>query len=774
MKLSLTRNILTLTFSIWCFLPSILYGQDIFSSQAKHALYHLQKYQQSGAHFRLGSDLAQSDIPKSIQKELGITKHMGRYFVDALIMADNSLNRESLTDIGIIVSAKAGNVWSIRIPVEKLNTVSTLKGIKALDTGTKMKLLTDHVEKESTTNLLGIKNQVPYFYGDSVIVGIIDNGFDYTHPTFFDRNTKKSRISRAWNQIYNADESGLNVAPPTGYDYGMELVNLQNIIASIDTASYLHKQLYLNDGSNYSHGTRVTHIAAGSGLGTNSVNRGVAPAAQIVLVAIDDDWSSANIVDAIQYIFDYASSVNKPAVINLSFGTNIGPHDGTSLLSQAFNNLSGEGRILVGAAGNDGDAKTHLSHVFTKRSTVSTFLGIRDHITLSNEVVDSWASPGTAFSLKVMVNKNTAKIGETAFISSTSNGVFSDTIYHGTDTAFIEIISQRTNFLNRRPNIQVRISTNRGTDELSFALAFNAANTTIHSWCNIGFLDLGLPNYIAGNSSYTIVDGQTAEEIITVGAYVTRNVFTNIYGYDQNFEDEFEIDEIAPFSSQGPTLDKRTKPDITAPGAAIISSISSFDDGYELFYDEEDNPVTSAFTSPINGRVYRYGAESGTSFASPLVTGSVALMLEANPTLTPQHVAAILKTTARRDVFTGYIPWKGNNTWGWGKIDIQAAVREAVRTNAHFQGTVVIRHKLNVYPNPSYGEFTISLKDFSNKQLALKLTDQWGETHIKKKVFVESALQEVSFDVHGLKEGIYVLQVFDGKEHYQTKVFIKK
>ncbi|MFR0835150.1 MAG: hypothetical protein ACLSG8_02135 [Barnesiella sp.] len=69
--------------------------------------------------------------------------------------------------------------------------------------------------------------------------------------------------------------------------------------------------------------------------------------------------------DAIKYIYDYADEQEIPAVINMSLGTEMGPHDGTSLRDIMADEMAGEGRILVGAAGNNGLVDMHISKTFT-------------------------------------------------------------------------------------------------------------------------------------------------------------------------------------------------------------------------------------------------------------------------------------------------------------------------------------------------------------------------------------------------------------------------
>ncbi len=491
-------------------LPISFYAaaQSNLSASAKNVLQIIEKSQQDAT-----SKKGKSELTAKVQQELGIiTKNNVQYIATLIKVDDVTIDTKALNTLGVITNTKARDIWTVQVPIEIFSKLSTIKGIKAIDTGGKMKLLMDEVRKDTKTDKVhqGI-NLAQAYFGNNVVVGIIDIGFDYTHPNFYDPVTKKSRISRIWNQMVDDKllaSIGIFLPPsstPTGYNYGMELVNLDQIITNIDTSKYKDKamQFYLSDGSGYYHGTHVAGIATGSGWGKNGKYQGIAPHAEIVLV-LDRTTSSSSVVDAIQYIYNYAASVHKPAVINFSAGTHIGPHDGTSLLCQGINNLTGEGKIMVGAAGNDGSSKKHLFYSFKTNDTVFTSLKNRIKIALSGDIVECWASPNTNFSAKVMIYKNGNKIGETKFVPASLNKTMRDTIYNGPDTAFIKIATEAANPNNNRSNIQIKLNRYKGPS-LTYHLAFTGTHTDLHAWCdNSAFLSTDQPKYISGNSSYTI------------------------------------------------------------------------------------------------------------------------------------------------------------------------------------------------------------------------------------------------------------------------------
>jgi minor extracellular serine protease Vpr len=258
--------------------------------------------------------------------------------------------------------------------------------------------------------------------------------------------------------------------------------------------------------------------------------------------------------------------------------------------------------------------------------------------------------------------------------------------------------------------------------------------------------------------------------MIAVGAYATMNKYVNVNNLEQNLENEIQVGNILPFSSIGPTLDGRTKPDITAPGF-IISSISSFQVQNE-FTEEASSADVYADTSPVNGRIYKFAAEKGTSMASPVVAGAVALMLEANPQLNPQQVITILKTTARTDNFTGTIPSTGSNTWGWGKIDIHAAVKAAEVTSLpSTKRPPVLLAQSAVYPNPASDVITITLPlNLINKPCSYAVLDLSGKQFATHTI---TPAHTFTIPVTQLPKGLYLLRI-TGSTTVITNMFIKQ
>jgi subtilisin family serine protease len=167
------------------------------------------------------------------------------------------------------------------------------------------------------------------------------------------------------------------------------------------------------------------------------------------------------------------------------------------------------------------------------------------------------------------------------------------------------------------------------------------------------------PGFVAGDSQKTLTIPGTARRVITVGSYVTRNEWASRYGRTFHL-DKTPISSISSFSSLGPTADPSTtgeKPDLMAPGQLIAAPLAA-----------GSNTVAQSGAIDQNFTVMQ-----GTSMSAPHVAGTVALLLELNPELTPEEAKQILVETATTDgQFDGSTP---NDRAGFGRLNALAAVQ---------------------------------------------------------------------------------------------------
>ncbi|MEE0363066.1 MAG: S8 family serine peptidase, partial [Prevotella sp.] len=182
--------------------------------------------------------------------------------------------------------------------------------------------------------------------------------------------------------------------------------------------------------------------------------------------------------------------------------------------------------------------------------------------------------------------------------------------------------------------------------------------------------------------------GGTGRGVISVGAYVTRNEFdTENVGHVGTGE---TMGGIASFSSHGPTADGRVKPDVAAPGSAVVSSASSHDATLS------SQPV--ALYQQYGGLDYAYAYMQGTSMAAPVVTGTVAQWLEACPGLSPADVRRIIASTSVSDSYTGDVGPGGDCTWGFGKLDAMAGMQAVLDFASGLPGVAAVPSTVAVCP----------------------------------------------------------------------------
>ena len=588
----------------------------------------------------------------SLIKRFGIFHIQDDFFVSAFLVINDQFNSNTISILGGSINSNSKSIVTVNVPVDKLGELTQIRGIDYIQIGERAEIAMDLARASTWVDLVHLGAQLPQSYsGQGVVVGIIDAGFDYTHPNFFDASgTNNYRVKRVWEQ---AATTG---TPPSGFNYGRELSNQTAILNA------------QRDQVNQSHGTHVAGIAAGAGGGVNTDYLGVAYESDLVFVATT--LMTPAIVDGIQYIMNYANSVNKPCVINMSIGSHAGPHDGMSAFDVYCDEIIGNGKILVGSAGNEGNDPIHITKSYNSTdNTLFTFMGILgSNLTNGEGAIDIWGNPNQNYEVSVGIyNTNTDTFEDwTPYIQANSNNTTSYTLYDD-DFFFPDpctvTISSSFYPLNSKRNVQIIFDNSAQDDNYRWVvLEVRATTGQTKMWSLLGaqFTNPGYnPPTMGGSTNSTVGEiGGTGNSIISVGAYNT-NVS--------------QIGNIASFSSKGPTADNRTKPDITGPGNRITSSVSRFDNNY-LSGGNLWNDVISGVTNGSNN--WYFAQNQGTSMAAPMVTGILALWLQAYPELNHEQALSIIQESAWTDGFTGNIPMNGNNTWGWGKIDAHEGLLE--------------------------------------------------------------------------------------------------
>jgi len=495
--------------------------------------------------------------------------------------------------------------------------------------------------------------------GENVLVGIVDvGGLDFAHPDFMDNG--KSRVVAIW------DQGGDTFAPPPSAS-GDPSANGSEITAEhIDYALKNHSRLKVapydlapqSQQVVGSHATHVASIAAG--------NNGVCRRAKIagVMISLPDSederrlsfYDTGRIVAGVQYLFDVADREKCDAIaINISLGTNGGAHDGSELMSRWLDHaLYQNGRVVCVAAGNsgqesprfEGDIGHFTGRVHTKgRIPANGLMRDLEWIVLGNGVEDIseneleiWYSPSDE--LAVMVKPpGGAWIGPVSPFQRIENLMLPS-------NTFVSIYNELNDPKNGDNKISIYLSPFLKEKVIGIQagawrvrlIGLSIRDGNYDAWIErddpapISSRHWRLPSFF-GES--TFVDQSTVSSL-ACGPRVI-----GVANLDEAKE------SISASSSQGPTRDGRTKPDIAAPGTSIVAA-KGFDPN-ELWVEM-----------------------SGTSMASPYVCGVAGLMLSIAPHLTAAQIAGIMRRTSKPLPGGGY-EW--HNASGFGVIDPFACLK---------------------------------------------------------------------------------------------------
>ena len=605
------------------------------------------------------SALKSIQIPDSLKRKYVLKDIGSSTYVGMFIMVNDLNVKFSLIQLGAKVSFAKSNIITAYVPINQIKNVLLIPGIQYAETAIPVKQNLDQARNFTNVNQVNSGIQLPKGYtGKNVLIGIIDGGFDYGHPAFYD-SLGNYRVYSIWDQN---DSAGVS---PSNFNYGSEEKAKDDIL------------LLETDNPYDSHGTHVAGITSGANWSSTQNYKGIAYNSKLVLVSIKGGVNNVDISDGIKYISEKAQELKIPAVVNMSLGEHIGPHDGSSIFDKLCDILLEDGDnkyfSIVGAAGNEGDKNLHISKKFTETDTSvfslvrfrSSSCGAPCYGVNGKGTIDIWGEKNSNFSVQVGIFNKILNQFEyiTKELSSKDNWEFFTTKL-GDGTEVFKVYTNSNEVINSKPHVTIEINSEHlNSSNKQVIINFIGKNSEIHAWANheyyVSFSDenLGFSDLIDGNSDFSIGEiGGTGKSIISVGSYNSGNTSET-------------IGRKASSSSYGPTVDGRLKPNITAPGNQITSSVNSFDQNYNVGGDYFADVIK---TYNFLGRQYNYALMAGTSMASPVVAGIIALWKEACPLISTNNIKTVLINTAIKDQFTGN---NINKYWGNGKIDAYAGIK---------------------------------------------------------------------------------------------------
>lgn len=550
-----------------------------------------------------------------------------------------------------------GNIWIASIPLSRLASLSRAGGVRRIEAGRSNSIQTD-----TMATILNARKayegggKLPRAYtGKGVVVGVMDIGFDLTHPNFYNADATEYRIKAFWDQL--ATDSNRYV----GRDYEGE----ETLLALAHS----------RDGIDQTHGTHTLGIAAGGGWDPDEPGRyrGMAYESDICLVANasseDKDlidpadyykYTYATDVMGFKYLFDYAAAHGQPCVVSFSEGSHEDFRGDDRLYYEMLASLVGKGRILVASAGNNGGYKTY----FRKPAGVGQ---AGCFITPDGQRVAFTLKSAAPFTI-TLKGWNLAE-GEREVSTAAILALADSTLRASTPFGELVIAAYPSCYDAEEVCYDVLLTQ---MPDRPFSLKVTGGNADVEFYQSVGIpttnvLDASLN---AGENTHSIHSPSSAPRVIAVGANGYREDIYTYKGEHRTYEVGLHGKRYSA-SSVGPTFDGRMKPDVVAPGVNVISSYSSYYlENHPGAWDIENSDKKHF---DFRGRTYAWNYNSGTSMATPAVAGAIALWLQAKPDLTPEEAMEVIrKTSTHPDAALSY----PNNEYGHGQIDVYAGLLE--------------------------------------------------------------------------------------------------
>ena len=479
-------------------------------------------------------------------------------------------------------------------------------------------------EAKAASCLTGVQGGADGLSGAGVLFACVDSGVAYTHPDF--RNEDGStRILYLWDQTIEGN-------PPAGYTRGTEYT-AEQINAALQAQTQTERREIVPSEDISGHGTSVLGIGAGNGRGSGGRFRGVAYEADIIVVKLGTPGEGSfprttELLEGVDYCIRKAVELGMPIAVNLSFGNNYGAHNGSSLLENYLDTVAGVGKnVICVGMGNEGAAGVHKALTLTQEEPVEAEFSIGEFQVSTN--LQLWKS--YADRVRIFIeNPAGTVIGPIEEILGTQRFSIQGTellIYYGTPNPYNVLQEIYIDFLASGQYLPSGIWKLR-IDPIE--IVWNLAEL----WLPVSETANERTRFLEPTLAGTFTVPSAAENVISVAAY---DALSGAY---------------ADFSGRAfQVLPWAGKPDLAAPGVDIQ-------------------------TAAVGGG---YRRVSGTSFATPFVTGSAALLMEwgivrgNDPFLFGNKVKAYLRRGAKE--LSGFTETP-NARVGYGALCVEESLPE--------------------------------------------------------------------------------------------------
>lgn len=583
--------------------------------------------------------------------------------VTAFVCADPAVAGGLFERHGCRVYDRSGDIFIVSMPLQSIGGMAAERAVTRIEASVPCRQTMDTTAIITGGRMAQAGEALPRaFTGSGVVVGVMDVGFDLTHPNFLDAASGQCRIGAFWDQL---DRDTVGSSLPVGRDYAA------GDIPSLKTHSA--------DGHIQSHGTHTLGIAAGSGY--DSPYRGMAFDSELCLVSnavssdlplIDsaDVYKYTSAVDALgfKYIFDYAGSRGKPCVISFSEGYHVGYDGEDSLFCEYLGRLTGPGRIIVTSAGNES-----LNAGYLPKPAGVAEAGSFVHSLGRTSVL--YASADGPFTMRLISygdNPGELVIPSHSCAADTTT-VFSWPVPSAGQPLSIEIERYHSAFSAADTIYRIVITGDAPPSPARpVAMTVSGVETevSVRAASAAVFVN-GLADaaWSAAETSHNILAPGCFPGLITVGSTTHRMGYRNYLGeWVCHTPPGLEGGLHTAASSVGPGTGGIIKPEVVAPGDNVVSSYSSF--YLEHNPDAIDIPCGVRHFE-YGGRTYSWNSSSGTSMSAPVVAGAIALWLQVRPDLTPAEALDVIRETSRRPEPSMDYP---NNIYGHGEINAHAGL----------------------------------------------------------------------------------------------------
>lgn len=714
-----------------------------------------------------------------------VQKHVTE--LDAFIELQPDGSASKLEELGLEVRTDLGSIVIVSLPLERMEEIAALPWVKLIDFGgvcePQNDLSRQLVGITAIHNGIEVNGKTFSFDGSGVVCGMVDIGFDPNHINFR-TPSGESRVKRLWHLNASTNEISEYTSDNISSFVTDDVKNMHAThVAGTMAGGYKDKAAFIQLPNPDNTSNAKMHASSGMPY------YGVATGADLAVAV--GSLGESYIISAVDKIMSYAEAEGKPVVVNISASTSLGPHDGTDAFTKSLNQLAQRGIICV-CAGNDANYPLRINKTFTETDNyalvgVSTISGSSAYANYFNGSIDIWTNDDTPLTVKFGLcdsEGNFKELGQNdpankEYHTTFPYGekAFSD-ILNGSMGAFFNVESYNNRFHTRAQFNNMSPKTDVIPKGTYFCIYVSGkAGQTVDMYtsnpCAFPPLEgLNVKANIDGemrsftpSNVHNYNNMACGENIISVGATVARTYWARLNLKASFYNSNYVVGDLAPFSSSGVTVNGLSVPTVVAPGAKIISSVSTpYVEALIAAEPEGDIPNTMTAQKVEENRTNYWSVMDGTSCSTPFVSGTIALWLQANPNLTTSGVLNILKNSSSTPE-AAVASRASVNRWGYGLINGEGGVRSILVETASI-GQVWDDENQRLFVTPSAGMLDVFVAGES--ALKVEVCDLQGR-------IVTSARgnsDRVTVNTEGLTSGVYIVRAEGNGSSYTRKLVL--